>query len=85
MSFGGETYDAARDGLRLGEQLRGVFELMKDGEWRDLIDVANHVGASQASASARLRDLRKEKFGGHTVERKYVRDGIWFYRVLVRA
>lgn len=84
MSFGGETYDEARDGERLGAQLKDVFALMKDGEWHTLRVLAAHVGASEASVSARLRDLRKEKFGAHTVERDYIGYGLWQYRLILK-
>ena len=36
------------------------------------------TGAPPASASARLRQLRKE---GYEVQREYVRRGLWKYRV----
>ena len=82
--FGGESYDAERDGERLHKQLRAVRDLMIDGRWRSLSDIEwGLLGASypQASISARLRDLRKRKYGSYTVERRYAGDGLWEYRV----
>lgn len=61
---------------------------MSDGEWRSLAQLATAVSeltgrsASEAGVSARLRDLRKEKFGGHHVERQKTED-IYQYRVLI--
>jgi hypothetical protein len=55
---------------------------MRDGRWRRLTAIAIAAQAPEASVSARLRDLRKERFGSHTVERRYVAQGLWEYRVL---
>lgn len=46
--------------------------LMSDGEWRTLHEIAQITGGTTQSVSARLRDLRKVKFGGYLVERKRV-------------
>lgn len=68
--FDGKTYEAPLDYERLGRQLLAVLSVVKDGRWRTLSEVAAETGEPEASISARLRDLRKEKFGGHTVERR---------------
>ena len=39
------------------------------------------AGGSEAGISARLRDLRKEKFGGYSIERKRSDEGLWWYRM----
>jgi hypothetical protein len=80
--FDGKTYRPERDKDRLAHQLGMVKHLMLDGRWRTLGQVEAQTGAPQASVSARLRDLRKPKFGGYTVERRYVGEGVWEYRVL---
>lgn len=59
-------------------QLRCVYEVVKDGSWDTLAGITERANAhgetigaarvSEASTSARLRDLRKR---GHTVERKH--------------
>lgn len=56
------------DAPRLALQLTRVFELMKDAKYRTLREIANATGCLETSASARLRDLRKPKFGGHSVD-----------------
>jgi hypothetical protein len=82
--FGGATYDRERDGERLSGQLRRVFDLMRDGEWRRLHEIEEAVGGSATSVSARLRDLRKSKFGGFTVETRAPKDGgSWWYRLVL--
>jgi len=50
-----------------GTLLDRVRDAMSDGEWHELSEIKNSCGGSDASVSARLRDLRKEKYGGHTV------------------
>lgn len=83
LHFDGDTYDHKRDGSRLSGQYERVFDAMKDGRWRTLDDIWLATNCPQASISARLRDMRKERFGGHTVDRRYVANGEWEYRLLV--
>jgi hypothetical protein len=85
--FDGITYDPELDGMRLGTQLYRVAKLMGDGKWRTLRAIQDAVGGSEASVSARLRDLRKERFGAHTVERRRKHDpssGCWEYRLVAK-
>ena len=81
-SFDGETFEPSRDGERLSAQLDRVRDVMKDRQWRTLHEIAVIVKGSEASVSARLRDLRKARFGNHVVEREYLGSGVWQYRVL---
>lgn len=80
--FDGSTYNFMRDGERLSSQLVRVRSLMADGNWRTLAEIAEGSSASEAAASARLRDLRKGRFGGFRVDRRYLERGLWQYRVL---
>lgn len=74
----GETFDKARDGKRLCEQALRVFDVMRDGKPRTLRQIAIETGAPEASASARLRDIRA---AGYTVDRAYVGGGLHEYTV----
>ena len=76
-----ETYTEERDGARIAKQREAVLNLMRDGQWRTLAEISAATGAPEASASARLRDLRKERFGSHTVDRTHVSRGLWRYRI----
>lgn len=86
----GETFNRKRDGKRLNAQMQRVFEVMTDhaasrnnrGHWFGLAEIASITGDPEASISARLRDLRKPKFGSYTIERRYVRRGLFEYRLL---
>src|SRR5512133_1640830 len=72
-----------QDHARLGRQADRVRELMSDGAWWTLAALAERVGASEAGVSARVRDLRKPRFGGYVVERK--REGSLFSYRMVAA
>ncbi len=76
-TFDGATFDQARDGSRLNAQLQRVLKVMEDGKARFLHELAAEADAPEASVSARLRDLRKPKFGGYTIVREYVSAGLW--------
>jgi hypothetical protein len=81
----GETFDAERDSDRLGRQMTAVRACLSDGNWWTLARLSRAVGGSEASVSARIRDLRKDRFGGHTVERAYAGEGVWKYRLALPA
>lgn len=78
----GKTFSRARDGERLSRQARAVWNVMRDKKWRTLPEIASVLEEPEQSISARLRDLRKPRFGGWNVERTYVANGVWAYRVL---
>jgi len=84
--FDGATIDPLHDDERLGTLLRAVFRCMSDSQWRTLSEIYLSVGrGSEASISARLRDFRKSKFGGHEVERRRrgpAAAGLWEYRLV---
>lgn len=68
--FDGSTYDPGQDRDRLRRQLERVLLLMRDAQWRTLFEISAETGDPLQSVSARLRDLRKKKFGKHTVLRR---------------
>ena len=86
--FDGKTYDAAKDKKRLTGQLAYVEFVMADRHWRTFDEIRTlirgHSGKlpSEASISARLRDLRKPQFGGYLVERRRRAPGLHEYRVI---
>lgn len=80
----GETYRRDLDRGRLNAQASRVWELMSDGGWRTLDEIAAATGDPPASVSARLRDFRKEKWGARIVQRRRRAEaerGIFEYRV----
>ena len=78
----GATFDAERDTIRLNQQALDVWNEMKDGQWWTLRALAMTIYHPEASISARIRDLRKARFGSHTVERRHIAAGIWQYRLV---
>lgn len=77
--FDGKTYEPS-DGPRLGGQLAQAAPQMRDGQWRTLYEIAHATGCTTQSVSARLRDLRKPRYGSHPVERRRVSAGVFQYR-----
>lgn len=80
--FDGETFDEKRDGARLQHQLSIVRDIMLDGRPHTLAELAEAAQCSTASSSARVRDLRKIKHGGHTISRTYIGGGVWQYTLV---
>ena len=83
--FDGSTYEKRLDQKRLNSQAHRVFGYMRDGHWDNLRDIALAVGGSESGVSARLRDFRKPRFGGHTVERRRVECGLFEYRLVANG
>lgn len=70
LPFAGATYDAKYDCARLTGQLLVITELMSDGKWRTLGEIQDATGYGESSISAQLRNLRKPRFGSHTVNKR---------------
>lgn len=80
-AFSGKTYEPERDYVRLSGQLKCVYHIIKDGQWWTLRGLAYAAGSSEASVSARLRDLRKPEYGSYRIERRHVANGLFEYRM----
>lgn len=82
-AFGGATYDPPQDFARLNAQTQRVFDALSDGQWHTLRGLSDATGDPEASVSARLRDLRKPKFGGFDVQRERAGEGrgTYLYRL----
>lgn len=79
---GYDDLEGANKDARLTTQLARIYDLMSDGVWRSLPEIADAVRCTETSASARLRDLRKSRFGGHIVERDMPEPGFYLYRLI---
>lgn len=80
-AFGGETYEPVRDYQRLRGQLLNVYTVMLDGKPHTLSELSEQCKGSEASVSARIRDLRKEAYGAHNVIRENLGGGRHTYRL----
>lgn len=83
--FDGITYERSLDHIRLTGQLGRVYDVMKDGVWHSLQVLAFKAKAPEGSVSARLRDLRKDKFGAYQVDKKRLNDGLWLYKLIIET
>lgn len=81
--FNGSDYFPLRDDPRLIKQITRVFMCMKDGLWRTLGEIAEETGDPEASISAQLRHLRKERFGSHAVNKNHLGNGLYTYQLVV--
>jgi len=81
-AFDGDDYQHERDFIRLKKQADRIYRFVADSEWKTLREISVATGAPEASVSACLRHLRKPKYGGHTVEKKYAGSGVYQYRVI---
>ena len=83
LLFDGDTFDQALDGPRIGRQLDAVRDLLlaHRGEYFTLREIQQVAGGSEAGVSARIRDLRKARNGGHDVQRRRRDGGLWEYGV----
>ena len=80
--FDGSTYEAEHDESRLTGQMRAVYEYLRGHEWVTLQELSLATGGSEAGVSARLRDLRKARWGANTIERQRHEGGFFAYRLL---
>jgi hypothetical protein len=86
FKFNGSDYVPYLDDVRLTGQLKRIFDLMRDGKYRTLSEIAKQTGDHEASISAQLRHLRKPKHGSHTVEKRprgHRENGLFEYKLTV--
>jgi len=86
LRFNGSDYDPAIDNPRLSGQLARIFDLMIDGAWRTLDEIAAATSDPITSISAQLRHLRKPRFGAHVINKRPRHDrasGCWEYQLRV--
>lgn len=75
----GKTIVPERDTKRLGAQMQRVIAYVSDEHWHTLREIAEAIGAPEASVSARLRDCRRL---GFQVDREFVCRGLHRYRAI---
>ena len=83
--FDGDTYDPLQDMERLSTQQGRVYRAMRNGAWWTLAALAKMARGSEAGVSARVRDLRKERWGSLRVDNRRVEgeNGLWEYRLVL--
>ena len=83
LNFVGSDYIKERDEKRLSNQHYKVFDLMQDGKFRTLPQIADIIKEPPASISAQLRHFRKKSFGSHIVNKKYEGNGLFSYQLII--
>lgn len=83
--FDGSDYSPKFDDVRLKGQIKKIYALMIDGKWRTLSEIEQLTNFGQASISAQLRHLRKDRFGNHIVNKRNRgerRQGLFEYQLI---
>ena len=81
--FDGADYVHERDNKRLAKNHFKLKELMQDEHFRTLCEISALIHVPEASVSAALRDFRKEKFGKHILNKKYLGNGLYSYQLIL--
>jgi CRP-like cAMP-binding protein len=84
MRFDGADYIHSRDSKRLGTQMEQIRDFMEGKGYLTLQEIADATGNPPASVSAQLRNLRKERFGSRIIDKKYVSNGLYSYKLVGR-
>ena len=79
--FDGSDYTPELDDERLDKQIDRVKKACRSGVPMTLAAIAKETGDPEASISAQLRHLRKEKHGSHSVDKIHVSHGLYLYKV----
>jgi len=68
--FDGVTYEPEHDEPRLFKQLRLVARVLENSQWWTLWELHEATSIPLQSISARIRDLRKDRWGARLVDRR---------------
>lgn len=74
--------------IRTDRQVDAVRSILCGGLWWTFGDLQKElwhfydIHASEAGISARIRDLRKPEFGGHTIDRRKCEGHLYEYRMV---
>jgi DNA-binding transcriptional MerR regulator len=82
MFFDGDDYVHDRDKKRLGTQLDQIRDFMEGKEYLTLQEISDATGHPHSSVSAQIRNLRKERFGSRVIDRKYISNGLYSYKLM---
>jgi len=60
------------DRIRLSGQCLDIYNILLDGKWHTVAEIEQLTGFMGTSISAQIRNLRKDRFGCHDIEKKMV-------------
>ena len=81
VSFDGADIDQERDDARLKQQINIIRKRMENAGWLTVQQLSQELGYPATSVSAQIRNLRKDKFGGRYVERRYQGNGLYEFKL----
>jgi hypothetical protein len=83
METYGPAYVEELDGKRIAKQHEVIRDFMLNNtNWFTLAELHALLQYPEASISAQLRHLRKQRFGAYRVEKRRRTQGTWEYTVL---
>jgi len=69
--------------FRLNSKMEAVLEFMRDGQWRTLKQISEAACyPSLTGLSAAIRSLRKPEHGSHVVEKRFITESLYEYRLV---
>src|SRR5688572_12420258 len=87
--FHGADFVESRDQSRLERQIDRIFNVMKDGVWRSVDEIAELTkdettgfAYKATSISAQLRNLKKPENGSHTLNRRHEGNGFYRFQII---
>ena len=80
--FDGDDYVSRRDKPRLTLQIHQVRMYMENNDWLSVKQISDDLNFPEASVSAQIRNLRKEKFGNRIGERRYQGNGLYEFKLM---
>ena len=83
LVFDGSDYVHEEDSSRLAKNHFKLKDLMSDNVFRTLGEISHITKIPEASVSAGLRNFRKERFGSHTLNKKYLENGLYSYQLIL--
>jgi len=75
-----DFFDAKHD-AKLQDALSRQFYIMLKGNWHRLHELADELGILETTVSANMRIFRRKTHGRHTVNKRYVGNGLWEYQL----
>lgn len=63
-------------------QIDRVHSVLRDRKPHTLGEIQSMTGDLQQSIASRIRDLRLDEYGGHTISRTRLQPGVYAYRLV---
>lgn len=74
---------SVKERKKLNKGLQRVLDIMSDGEWWKMDEIAAQADMREGSVGSRIRELREPRHGGYTIERRHVGDRQYEFRLIV--